>query len=482
MRVTLTPRSEMKHSWEPLPYRFERLSADEVLVTNMVGEHVILDSRQFAGLGDRTLTDPDTIALLRARHIVRRPSEALPIELLALKTLTRQRRLPELTGLHIFVVTLRCEHACPYCQVSRQNSARDQFDMSPEVAAKALESTFSSPSATIKIEFQGGEPLLNLPLVEQITRSAMELRGDREKDVQFVVATNLALLDDAALEFARWSGAYFSTSLDGPKDLHNANRPRPGGNSWELAVAGIRRIQEDLGVDRVSALMTTTEASLSRARDIVDTYVSLGLRSVFLRPISPYGFAVRTRAHSAYGVERWLEFYEEGLDYILELDQQGIQVEEHFASVILRKMLTNDDPGYVDLTSPAGIGVGALVYNYDGDVYASDEGRMLAEMGDKTFRIGNIHTSCFEELVTSEVVLAPLEESFALSSPMCTDCAFECYCGSDPVFHHATTGDYLGKKPLSPFCQRNMGVFKLLLERYHRDPHARDAFRRWAAQ
>ncbi len=51
-------------------------------------------------------------------------------------------------------------------------------------------------------------------------------------------------------------------------------------------------------------------------------------------------------------------------------------------------MLTNDDPGYVDLTSPAGIGIGAIVYNYDGDVYASDEGRMLAEMGDTTFRLG----------------------------------------------------------------------------------------------
>ena len=33
-----------------------------------------------------------------------------------------------------------------------------------------------------------------------------------------------------------------------------------------------------------------------------------------------------------------------------------------------------------------------LVYNYDGDVYASDEGRMLAEMNDDTFKIGNVHS------------------------------------------------------------------------------------------
>ena len=80
-------------------------------------------------------------------------------------------------------------------------------------------------------------------------------------------------------------------------------------------------------------------------------------------------------------------------------------------------MLTNDDPGYVDLTSPAGIGIGAIVYNYDGDVYASDEGRMLAEMGDKTFRLGNLHQDSYEEIMLSEALLAPLEESFARQRP-----------------------------------------------------------------
>jgi hypothetical protein len=51
--------------------------------------------------------------------------------------------------------------------------------------------------------------------------------------------------------------------------------------------------------------------------------------------------------------------------------------------------------GYVDLRRPAGIGLGALVYNYDGKVFASDEGRMLAEMGDRTFELDDrFHESC----------------------------------------------------------------------------------------
>ena len=34
----------------------------------------------------------------------------------------------------------------------------------------------------------------------------------------------------------------------------------------------------------------------------------------------------------------------------------------------------------MDLRSPAGAGMGVVVYNYNGNVYASDESRMLAEM------------------------------------------------------------------------------------------------------
>ena len=59
-----------------------------------------------------------------------------------------------------------------------------------------------------------------------------------------------------------------------------------------------------------------------------------------------------------------------------------------------------------------------MVYNYDGDIYASDEGRMLAEMDDHTFRLGHLATDTYEEIMTSEALLAPLEESFAPSAPM----------------------------------------------------------------
>jgi uncharacterized protein len=468
--------------WQLLPFRFERLNG-RVLITNMVGEHLALSAEDFEALASERLpADSPLVRRLRAKHVIRAAGERTPLTLLALKARTRYRRLAESTGLHIFVASLRCEHSCAYCQVSRQSQDTERYDMSLETAERGLDMAFRSPSRALKIEFQGGEPLLNFGLIEEVVRRAKERNQAEHRSLGFVIATNLALLNDEMLEFCRRHEVNISTSLDGPTDLHNRNRPRPGRDSWERAVNGIRRAQEALGVDRVSALMTTTRRSLDRVREIVDAYAELGLRGIFLRPLSPYGFAIKTKSYSAYDAERWLDFYREGLAYILELNRHGVDMTEYLSAVILRKMLTNTEPGYVDLTSPAGIGIGAIVYNYDGSVYASDEGRMLAEMGDETFRLGHLATHSYEEIMTSEALLAPLEESFAPSAPMCSDCAFEPFCGSDPVYHHATSGDFLGRKPESDFCRRNTAVFKHLLDLYENDDFARATFLSWAGR
>ena len=465
--------------WQLLPMRFHRFDSDSVLLTNLVGEHLFVSHDQFLAVMEGTCDDQELLARLRSRHLIQRPGDRLPAELLAVKLRTRLHHLPDSTGLHIFVLTLRCEHTCRYCQVSRQSSARSEFDMNRETARRALALAFRSPSPHLKLEFQGGEPLLNFPLLKWIVGEAKHINQDHGKDLAFVIATNLALLDDDVLEFCADEDVYVSTSLDGPADLHNSNRRRPGQDSWQKTVAGIRRVQDGLGPDRVSALMTTTEASLDRVHAIIDTYVELGLRNVFLRPISPYGFALRTRGGAGYDVERWLRFYEEGLDYIIELNRGGLPMVESYAAIIASKIFSNKDPGYVDLTSPAGIGLGALVYNYDGDIYASDEGRMLAEMNDHTFRLGNVATSTYKDILLNEKLLQPLVESFTLSAPMCESCAFEPYCGADPVFHHAAVGNFVGHKATSGFCRRNMGIFKAILRRARDDKFSQELFWRW---
>ncbi len=467
--------------YELLPFNFARLNDQEAVVTNMSGEMLVLPNITVNALVNHTLSieDPAYISL-RARHFLRAPGDKSPIDLLALKVRTRYARLEHFTNLHIFVVSLRCEHSCPYCQVSRQSEDRESYDMTPEIAEKALDLVFRSPSQSLKIEFQGGEPLLNFEMIRYVVEQAKIRNLIAKRDLAFVIATNLAPITPEMLEFCRAHDILISTSLDGPKDLHNKNRPRPGKDSWERATKGIELARQTLGFDRVSALMTTTQTSLPRVKDIIDMYLELGFTSIFLRPLSPYGFALKTKSFAAYNTDRWLDFYKAGLDYILEINRAGIAFAEDYASLILTKMLTSNDPGYVDLTNPSGIGLGAIVFNYDGGIFASDESRMLAEMGDNTLRLGDVQTSSYEDIYLSDTLLDALENSFTLSVPMCSDCAFEPFCGADPVYHHAVMKDFTGRKPESEFCRRNMAIFKHLLHLMNSDKATAAIFQRWA--
>lgn len=477
----LSAYSDAHSDYRLLPFRFTPLERDRYVLTNIAGEYVVLPRQELVDfVHHRTRAGSITFDTLKSRHFLLDGDSDVAIDLLALKTRTKFERLSNFTSLHLFVVTLRCEHSCPYCQVSRQNQGQTEFDMSWETAERSLSLVFRSPSPSIKIEFQGGEPLLNFPLIQRIVERATELNVTYKRDLSFVIATNLALVTDEILEFCRANRIAISTSLDGPPDLHNKNRPRPGGDSFERAIAGVEKARLALGSDQVTAVMTTTMASLDRARDIIDEYVARGFRNIFLRPLSPYGFALKTKWYGSYRTPKWLDFYFDGLDYIIGLNKKGVHFRETYASIVLTKMLTPFHPGYVDLMSPAGIGIGALVYNYDGDVYASDESRMLAEMGDKSFRLGNVHHNSFEEIVLSPSLLDPLESSFAASAPMCSTCAFEHYCGADPVFHHATQGNPVGRKPISDFCNRNMGIFRGLIKRMESDPETRRLFTHWA--
>lgn len=334
--------------------------------------------------------------------------------------------------------------------------------MSEATAEAALRLMFNSPAPHLTLEMQGGEPLLAFDMIKYIVPRAKALARERCKMLDLVVTTNLAVATDEILQYLADEGVKVSTSLDGPAFLHNLNRPRPGDDSYERAIDGIARARKIVGVENVAALMTTTSASLDHVEEVIDEYVRMEFHTIFLRPISPYGFAIKTRKRTGYEMTQFLEFYKRGLKHILDVNRTGYRLAEVYTQILLTKILTPYGTGYVDLQSPAGEAWNVLVYNYDGNVFASDESRMLAEMRDDTFRLGNVHRDTRRSLLTSDAALAMFESSCNQSLVGCSDCAFQAYCGADPIFHQATQGDMYGNRPSSDFCMRNMEVIKHL--------------------
>lgn len=451
-----------------LPFRFRRLKNQRELLVNECGEFIAAPSGTAAQIVRRKLSAKDSLyAELKAKHFIYDDYSSPLLDVLAAKYRTKFDFMFGSTKLHIFVVTLRCDHSCHYCQVSRQTVNKGEFDMPLDVATAAVDRMLESPSPHITLEIQGGEPLLAFDTIKHIVSIAKPGAAQRSKELDIVITSNLAFLSDEILVYCRAQGIKLSTSLDGPEFIHNANRPRPGGDSYQVAIEGIRRARRSLGYSQVAALMTTTQLSLQHPIEIVDEYVRQSFHTIFLRPISPYGFAVKSTHKTGYEMDAFLDFYRTGLNHILEVNRRGYNLVEIYTKILLQKILTPEGTGYVDLQSPSGAGLNVLVYNYDGDVYATDESRMLAEMKDYTFRLGNVLTHSRSQLFTSTAFVDMLQAGCNQSLPGCSDCAYQPYCGADPVYHHATQGDMYGHRASSGFCKRNMStmdyVFSLLL-------------------
>ena len=57
----------------------------------------------------------------------------------------------------------------------------------------------------------------------------------------------------------------------------------------------------------------------------------------------------------------------------------------------------------MELRSPCGGAIGQMAYYHNGKVYSCDEARMLAEMGDDSFCLGNVYKDSYNDLMSSSV-------------------------------------------------------------------------------
>lgn len=436
------------------------------ILTNDLGDYLILPRGSVQKIVNREIQPTEDLYkdLLASFFISETPVPHL-LDNMATRLATRKSFLDEFTALHIFVMTLRCNQNCIYCQASSRDSSRKGCDIKETDLLTAIDLMFRSPARHLTMEFQGGEPTLVCDLIEKGILYAEEKNQVECRKMTYVICSNSVNVSDAFLDFCRNYNVVFSTSLDGPEFLHNHNRGKT--DSYKKVIAGISKVRAALGSDKVSALMTTSEDSLHYPREIVDAYRENGFHSIFLRALNPYGLARENDDWPAY-FDAFVEFYKESLDYILELNKQGECFIEEFTALILKKILTPFPIGFVDLQTPAGIINGVIVYNYDGFVYASDESRMLAENKDYAFRLGKISDK-YEDLFYGKKAqeLSRIWATECIAG--CSECAFQSICGADPVRNYSTQGDAYGYRPSSTICRKNKAIieyiFKLLDER-----------------
>lgn len=438
---------------KPSYFNFRRLPHG-VLVAGDLGGWALLSPAEFRLFASgRLKSGPALEALERAGLI----SSRLDFDGLCADWRDSNEYLERGPGLHILVLTQNCNHGCVYCQAGSGRGA----SMSASAARRAVDFAFSAPVSGLTIEFQGGEPLLNWPALKEAALYARSKAAKTGKELALALVSNFSTMTEEKAEFIIKNDISVCTSLDGPADLHNANRPFSGGDSHARAVKWIKHFQRRRGglpPGGPSALLTVTRASLGRAREIVDEYARLKLPYVFLRPLTPMGQAPKRWGEIGYGPEEFLEFYRAGLDRVLALNRRGVKIKEKTAFLLVKKILGSQDNKYVDLRCPCGAGLGQLAYDCDGGIYTCDEGRMLARDGDRSFRLGGVKDG-YARIINSFPVKACAISSSLDLQPACSRCAYKAWCGACPAYNSAAQGGFWGSMPSNARCRILTGVF-----------------------
>ena len=438
-------------------FNFKRFG-EVVLVTNDFGRHMFLTPSQFQEL----LGAEDEISLALREQLSDKYFLMNPTQVFSDSALYDLRAMKSYmftgTALHIFVVTNACNLQCVYCQ-AQSDKSRQRGMMTPETGKKAIDIALQSPAEQLTFEFQGGEPLTNFETIRVMVEYAEEAKGDKEVD--FTIVSNLALLTDEMLDFFMEHRVAINTSLDGPQQLHDRNRHQiTGTGSYQFAIEGIRRVRERGAVP--GAIQTTTWESLRFPRGIVREYERQGLSGVFLRPLSPLGFAKGEWDKIGYSPEEFLEFYKTAFDEVLKVNREGTFFPEQHSIYFLQKILFGEAVNYMELRSPCGAAVGQLAYYYNGNVYTCDEARMVSESGDDTFCLGNVNTADYRTLVMNGRSRATCSASILECIPSCSDCVYQPYCGVCPVVNYAQNKDPIAKTARNYRCRVYEGMLDFL--------------------
>src|SRR5437868_5865076 len=124
-------------TWEYflLPFRFHKLNNIKEVLVNEVGDHLIVPLGTVQKIVSRKVSkinDAELYGDLIANFFISEERISPLIDVLATRYRTKKSFLDGFTALHIFVVSLRCDHTCHYCQVSRVTANKEKFDMSKD--------------------------------------------------------------------------------------------------------------------------------------------------------------------------------------------------------------------------------------------------------------------------------------------------------------------------------------------------------------
>jgi uncharacterized protein len=188
-----------------------------------------------------------------------------------------------------------CNLACTYCFAEGGDYGRITEAMGEHSIAWIFDfiQNNAAPEQRVRFEFFGGEPLANFGVIQKICERA---RGITERGgAEFVhrISTNLTLMPQGIEDLVRAYRFIVSVSIDGGREVQDANRPSKNGKgSYDRIIRNLRRLREECGDDITLVARMTIAAAEPCLKDSVLDLWELDLFDYF--QIYPGVYPVKT--------------------------------------------------------------------------------------------------------------------------------------------------------------------------------------------
>lgn len=331
-----------------------------------------------------------------------------------------------------------CNLRCKYCFASTGDFGQGRKIMPPEIAKKAIDFVIarSGKRHNIEVDFFGGEPLMNFPVIKEVVAYGRELEKRYGKVFKFTTTTNAVLMNDEIMDFLNREMDNVVISIDGRPEVHDRMRPTPNGKgSYDLIIEKAKEFARRRGQQRYYLRGTFTRYNLDFANDVLHL-ADQGFEQLSIEPVvtdESHDYAIRES-----DLPRVFEEYERlGREYVIRRRNPDTWFSFfHFmvdltGGPCLRKRLTGCGAGneYVAVTA-------------DGDIYPCHQ-----FVGREGMRMGSVLDGTFDTAMQ-----ARFQHNTVLTKEKCSQCWARFYCsGGCQANAHAFNGDI--SKPYEMECK-----------------------------
>ena len=193
------------------------------------------------------------------------------------------------------VVKAMCLHAahdcnlrCKYCFAATGDFCMGERKLLPyEVGKAALDWLVekSGKRVNLEVDFFGGEPLMNFPVIKRLVEYGRSIEKEKNKHFKFTTTTNCVAMTDEIMDFLNKEMDNVVISMDGRPEVHDRMRPTVNGKgSYELIAEKAKRFAEKRGQKQYYVRGTFTGYNKDFGNDVL-FLADQGFEQISVEPV-----------------------------------------------------------------------------------------------------------------------------------------------------------------------------------------------------